>query len=161
MLSKLKITKAQVLHVLLILVVAPVSGTIAAVLAKSTVLPHYSASEITIVFLGGATWAVGLGFHYLRNNAWWEKHVAGVVDLEDDGQPSAGGRTPAALPEPGDLRAAAIDEQRTVVEDGQVDLDPSGSPTSRVNERPAEEPVMMSKRPTGDVPPPPPPPPAG
>lgn len=82
--KKLVITKAQILHLLSVFVIIPVSGFVTAWVAKHFPgLPHFSAGQVAAFFLTGAGSALGAAIHYLHGWQLWERTVGRVVDVED------------------------------------------------------------------------------
>lgn len=98
--KKVVVTKAQVLHLLTVFIIVPVSGYVTAWVSKHFPgLPNFSSTEVEAVFLTGAGSALAAGIHYLHGWQVWERTIGRVVDVEAAKPPtttttSGGGNVP-------------------------------------------------------------------
>ena len=80
----IKVTKAQILHLLSAFVITPVAGFLTAWVAKHFPgLPHFTPAEVQTFFLTGASSGLALAIHYLHGWQLWERTVGKVVDVEN------------------------------------------------------------------------------
>lgn len=90
----LKISKAQILHLLSTFIIVPVAGFITAWVAKHFPgLPHFSKGEVSAFFMTGASSGLGLMLHYLHGWQLWERTIGRLVDVTD-----TTAKTPAGAP---------------------------------------------------------------
>jgi len=97
----MKISKAQILHVLTVLVVTPVAAVIPPWLAKHFPgLPGFSAAQLTAFGVAGATAALTLGLHYLHGWQVWERlEATGAISITEG---ETAGKLDPPLGAPGD-----------------------------------------------------------
>ncbi len=80
----IKLTRGRIVAFLTPFVFVPAAAWATGLAARYLpFLPHFAAGQITAFEVTGATAALGVALHWLHNNAWWEKHGAGLLDITD------------------------------------------------------------------------------